>query len=457
MSFSLAKAIQRKHRLLDLSEKLLNVAENEGRDLSPLEQKQFDDYEVELRTTTRFLEDAIAKQPPFIPMQDQGPWPGEPGNDALHAANANRGAATAPTAFKPGDLCFRNAETGAMIRSLKSSEAFCQQPVSDGEPFAVGRSLHGWLTGRMGDFAPKPMASGGQLGGSDLAGGYLFEPTMSSMVVDLARSASACLRAGAQTIPMGGSELHLVRVDSDPTGYWRPEGTAVKASRATFGRITLRAKTLAAIVPVTLELLEDAANAASMIESAIGAQLALRLDQAALCGKGAESEPLGVRNTTGVGAVAVGGAPTGYEKVSEAISKILTANYQGELADLAWIQHPRDGASFDQLLGLLDGQPLQPTPWVAALQRLYTTSVATDEGGGGNESYGIVGDFSQMLIGMRTSGVVFRRVPAGTVIDEDSETHNAVSQLKEFLVCHLRADVAIMRPSWFTLLTGITA
>ena len=454
MNRKLAKMEQRKKALVAHSKSILDAAEKDSREITAAEQGLLNNNTQELESVSAEINEEVEKcgysDNPEIGGFDGDDFPGAVFGGGTGVGNA------ATRSIKPGDLCFRNAENGAMIRGLKSSELFCQHPVVDGEPFAVGRALHGWLTGRMEDFTPKPMASSGQLGGSDIAGGYLFEPTMSSMVVDLARSASVCLRAGAQTIPMGGNELHLVRVAADPTGSWRPEGSAVTASTATFGRITLRAKTLAAIVPITLELLEDAANSASLIEATIGAQLALKLDQAALAGTGAASEPLGIRNTAGVGTVAMGGVPTGYEKTSEAIGQILTANCP-DVAGLSWIMHPRDGANYDQLLGLLDGQPLQPTPWVAALQRLYTTSVSITEGGGSDESYGVVGDFSQMLIGMRTTGVVFRRLPAGTVVDNDSVTHNAASELKELLVCHLRADVAIMRPSWFSVLTGLTA
>jgi HK97 family phage major capsid protein len=280
---------------------------------------------------------------------------------------------------------------------------------------------------------------------------------MSQQFIDLARSASVCLRAGAQTIPMGTAEMHIARLDTDPVSHWRGEAVNVPATAAVFGRYVLKARSLAAIIPITYELLEDAANAPSLIEQALGASLGLRLDQAALAGMGAESEPLGIRNTPNVGTIASVGTPADYSDLTAAVQQILTANYAGPVSGLSWILHPRDGGTYDSLTDQTEGQPLQPTPWASELQRLYTTSVSVTEGNGTNESYSIVGDFSQLLFGMRTSGVQLRRINAGQVADITGTTYNAPAQLMEFLVAYLRADVCVMRPGWFSVLSGITA
>lgn len=59
----------------------------------------------------------------------------------------------------------------------------------------------------------------------------------------------------------------------------------------TFDRITLRAKTLAAIIPVSIELIEDAANIVQILELALQSALGLALDQAVLTGAGSENDP----------------------------------------------------------------------------------------------------------------------------------------------------------------------
>ena len=126
------------------------------------------------------------------------------------------------------------------------------------------------------------------------------------------------------------------------------------------------------------------------------------------------------------------------------------------MRDMAWISNPRDGATYD---GLADttGQPLRPTPWAADLRRFSTTSISTTEGGGGNESYMRVGDFRQCLVGMRTSGINLEVLREGTVTDASGDSWNATTQLLRHVRAYMRVDVALLRPTWFTVLSGVTA
>ncbi|MCH8830969.1 MAG: phage major capsid protein, partial [Planctomycetes bacterium] len=323
---------------------------------------------------------------------------------------------------------------------------------SGDEPeISVGRCLAALLTNRIDELSEQEQRA--MLGATDSGGGYLLSPTLGTQIIDLARSASVVLRAGARTIPMNTPELHLARITTDPTAPWRPEHSEVTASSLTFDRITMRAKTLAAIVPVLIELIEDAPNIGSIIEMALQQALGLKLDQAALLGKGAETEPLGIVNTGSVNAITGVGLPTDYTEITQAVGDIVGADYPGDVSALSWIMHPRDAETYD---GLKDttNQPMQPTPWAAALKRLHTTSLPSTDGGG-DESTAIVGNFPQVLIGIRKS-VTIRVLNSGQVTDENSETFNAASQLSVFIVASLRADVAVLRPTWFTKLTGIT-
>lgn len=358
---------------------------------------------------------------------------------------ARRGQPTGPA--------FRTA-SGETVRAYRGGEpiyspAGGQFDQTDFGPTPVGDAVAAALTGR-----PLPMASG-NYGASDVAGGFLLAPELSARVVDLARAASVVQRAGALTVPMESEELQIARVTGDPTAYWRGEGVAVTASGMTFDRVTLKAKTCAAIVPVSVEWVEDAANGAQLIESTLATVLGQELDRVALAGTGAASEPRGILNVSGVNTVGSIGAIGDYQDVSEAVEAILTANYTGDISDLAWLLHPREAAAYDQLIGTVDGEPLQPTRWVGQLKQHYTTKLPINGGGGGNEASMIVGDFSQLIIGVRAAARI-EILPVGTVTDGDGVTHNAAAELKRLIRAYLRMDVACLRPSHFTVLSGIT-
>ena len=207
---------------------------------------------------------------------------------------------------------------------------------------------------------------------------------------------------------------------------------------------------------MSIELLEDAANAASIIESSLQAQLGLKLDQAILAGTGASAEPTGIRNHASVNTITSVGTPTSYSQLTSAIKSIFESNYDRELRDIAWVTNPRDGATYDALADTT-GQPLRPTPWASDLRRFSTTSISTTEGGGSNESYMLIGDFRQCLVGMRTTGVNIEVLREGTVSDSSGDEWNATTQLLRHVRAYMRLDVALLRPSWFTVLSGVTA
>ena len=197
-------------------------------------------------------------------------------------------------------------------------------------------------------------------------------------------------------------------------------------------------------------------NAGRIIEQALAASLAQKLDQAALDGSGIGAEPRGILHTTGINAETSIGAPTNNTiigKLIPAVYKILNANYQGELSQLAFVNHPRTVAD---IWALIDStyQPLSMGPVLSQLQWLTTTALSITEVGGA-ESSSIIGHFPSLLIGMRTPSVVVELLREGSVSD-GTDTWNATSQLLRHIRVYLRADVAVLRPTWFCSLTGIT-
>lgn len=175
------------------------------------------------------------------------------------------------------------------------------------------------------------------------------------------------------------------------------------------------------------------------------------LDFACLSGIGAENQLLGVTEHPDVNKQAAVGTPDSYAEMTAAVRAILAANYPGEVSSLAWIQKPDIAAVYD---GLTDttGQLLQPTPRAAALKQHPTTAMAP----AASEYASVIGDFMQMIIGARTSGFRVDILPAGTVTDADGKEFNAASQFIRFVRVWGRFDVALLRPTWFTVQTGIT-
>ena len=90
------------------------------------------------------------------------------------------------------------------------------------------------------------------------------------------------------------------------------------------------------------------------------------------------------------------------------------------------------------------------------LQRYYTTNMTLTTTNSPNDYEMVVGDFSQLVIGARTGGVRIEVLDQGTVTDSDSTSWNATTQLLRHIRAYMRVDVGLLRPTWFTVLSGVT-
>ena len=361
MNWRIDRMSHQKTLLVDASQAILQQAENEKRDLTDSESAKLKTQRTEIDKLQAQISEATATA---IWAKTVAPIP----NEGLQLDMGYRAAGgRLDVGHGPGGgMCFHNGATGEMVRALLPGQSFCTsgaRQVGDGEPNYAGRVLHSWLTGRTDNPSFQAAAMQGNI---DTAGGYLLGAEPQSDIRRLRPRGVGMSPGGAQTVPMTVPELHLTRAATDPTAYWRGEGVAVTATVRNLERVKLIVRTLACIIPISIELLEDASNAPALLEDAMSKAMGLKLDQAALAGTGAGAEPLGVRNISGTNTVTSVGTPTDYSNASSAVKKILQANYPGEISKLAWIQNPRDAATYDGLQDTLH-QPLRPTPWVAQL------------------------------------------------------------------------------------------
>jgi HK97 family phage major capsid protein len=290
---------------------------------------------------------------------------------------------------------------------------------------------------------------------SDIGGGFLVPPYLSSQVLDLARAQAVVFKAGATTLVMPTASVDIARVTADPSASWKAENAAITPSDVTFGAFNLSARTLCALVKLSVELAEDAPNAGSLIESIISKVLALELDRVCIRGTGASLEPGGIKDwyskSLGVGYVNIGtnGALPGHDLFLDAITAILTAN--GPADGLSAIMSPRTWGFLSKLKNG-DGETLIPPPEYTALKKLTTTQIQNtlakgSSGAVASEIY--VGDFSQLMVGMRTDlQLEISRQAADT-------TSSAFANLQVWIRAYLRADVILTQPTWFTYVDGV--
>lgn len=100
--------------------------------------------------------------------------------------------------------------------------------------------------------------------------------------------------------------------------YWVAEGSAPTASNPVIGQVSLAPHTVGAYCDITRTLMLQASpDADAIVQNDIFSALALAIQDAALNGTGANGQPTGILNTTGVttASIATDGAPTYAELV----------------------------------------------------------------------------------------------------------------------------------------------
>ncbi|OUJ02738.1 hypothetical protein HK15_04465 [Acetobacter orientalis] len=273
------------------------------------------------------------------------------------------------------------------------------------------------------------------------SGGALVPVPVAAGILDELRAATVSFRAGCRTVPMSSQTLTFGSLTKTPVGAWRAENAPIAEDESAFSQVKMTAKSWALRCKISRELLEDGQNVDSIIRTAFAASGALALDQAILFGDGTANSPLGITNTPGIQTTALNNKLTNWDPVLDGVLDLENVN-AGAVS--AMIMAPRTNRA---IRGFKDanGNPLSAPADVSSIPRLSTTSVPVNQGADKNASSIVMGDFSQVYVGMRTSLQI-------SVLNELYAENGQIG-----FVAWMRADVLVVRPQTLLTLTGITA
>ena len=282
--------------------------------------------------------------------------------------------------------------------------------------------------------------------GTDSAGGYTVPEIVATQFIDRMRAAMVVMRAGALTVPMTSDVLHIARlgqpdsVSPTLTGpTWKTENDPIAENDLVLERVTFTARTLPMLLKLSVELSEDSANIDAIVETELSRAMAVELDRVALLGSGTPPEPRGVRNQSGVGVTSFGSlTPSNYDHVIDAIGRVWSSNHE----PTARIGNAAYSTMLAKLKSSADDQPLRVPDVVTAVTALRTQQIPM-AGTSPDTTTLVVGDFSQLLIGLRTSF----RLEVSRVAAESFE------KLQIAVRAYLRADVQLAHPEAFDVTT----
>lgn len=340
------------------------------------------------------------------------------------------------------DVEAADADTVPALRSgqsfgkyLREKRGLDYDEEKDLRGLTTGGYLRSMFLGAKTDVERRALAEG-----SDSAGGYTVPEALSAQWIDRMRAASSVFRAGALTVPLESNVNHIAKVATDPVPTWRLENSTVSETEPTFTRVTFTPKSLAVMITVSRELLQDSLNIGLILPDILASAMAQEIDRVALFGSGTGAEPRGVANFAGLTSNAFAGGPlTSYAPLIKARTALRTVN-----SDVtAYIMSPRDDGQLAELVDTT-GQPINMPPAIARTPMLVTSKVPTNLGAEEDESIILAGEWSRLMIGIRSELQI-------EVLREAFATKHQYA-----FVAHLRADIAAEHEAAFTKLSGLT-
>jgi HK97 family phage major capsid protein/ATP-dependent Clp endopeptidase proteolytic subunit ClpP len=169
-------------------------------------------------------------------------------------------------------------------------------------------------------------------------GGYLVDDTLlSGQFIDLLRNAAVVRRLGPTVLSGLTSVVRLPRQVTAGTAAWLAESAAITAADPTFGQLTLAPKRIGGGIDLSKELImQTSLSVEAFARQELATVIAIGEDLSFINGGGG-SAPLGILQTTGVGSVTFGAAPT-WAKVVEFESTTETAN--ALIGTAQWLSNP---------------------------------------------------------------------------------------------------------------------
>lgn len=283
--------------------------------------------------------------------------------------------------------------------------------------------------------------------GTSPGGAYLVPEVLGASFIDRMRARMVVMQAGAQTVPMTSNTLHLARLGQPDTGSpaiqtasWKSENADIDETDLLLDRVTFTARTLPVLIKLSVELSEDSANVDEMIERELSRQLALELDRAALLGSGTPPEPTGLSTQAGVDISSLG---TGwdFDSLVDMASIVASKNFQPN----ARIYNSSAAAALAKLRASPSGEYLRQPSYLDPVKEYVTNQIGFD-GGSPDSTTVFCGDFSQLLIGIRSSFTLEVSRVAG----------DAFSKLQIAVRAYLRADVQLAHPEAFVVRTNVS-
>jgi HK97 family phage major capsid protein len=295
---------------------------------------------------------------------------------------------------------------------------------------------------------------------TNVRGGFLVNTAYSADFIDLLRPRVVVRRLGARSIPMPDGNLSMRKKTQGTTAGYVGERQPAPTTDVQVGMMSMSAKTLRALVPITNQLIRRASiGVVQMVRDDLLEGVAVKEDAVFIRNSGDALTPNGLAAlmlTANKIAITAGGATlvNVTNDLMKVRLKVINANVP--MISCGWIMSPRSKMFLETLR---DGNGNLAFAEVGASGTLYgypigmTTSVPDNLGAGTNESEIYFGDFSQLLIGDTEAVTIASSDTAA--YDDAGVIRSAFSNDETVVRLIAEHDTGTRYAAAFSMLTGV--
>lgn len=295
-----------------------------------------------------------------------------------------------------------------------------------------------------------------------ISGGALIPPEYAAEIIELLRSRTVVRAAGARRLDMNRGALTIRKQTAGTTATYVGESQDIPVTEPEVGLINLVSKKLAAIVPISNDLLKfDSSPAADeFVRDDLVLEISIREDRAFLRDDGLQNTPKGLRHWALPGNVipmeGTGTATDIETDFRDLINALESADVR--LIRPAWFMHPTR-KNYLRNLRDANGNLIFPeirntAPTLYGWPVFTTTSLPANLGGGGNESEIMFVDMVDAIIGEASDLEIV--VDASASYLEGGVLKSAFSRDETLIRAISRHDFAMRHNESVAVKTGVT-
>lgn len=294
---------------------------------------------------------------------------------------------------------------------------------------------------------------------TDVAGGVLVTPQVSADVIEFLRPQVIVRRLGARVVPMPTGTLRLPKHTGASTASYIGEGQDIPKTEQTFGLLMLTWKKLAALVPISNDLLRFATpNVDTIVRDDVVRSLRTKEDVTFIRATGSAASPKGIRNWIPAANLIAANATINLANVTVDLGKLVVALLNADIPMITpgWMMAPR---TWNYLMTVRDtngnfafrDELLQGRLWGWPFG--ITTQIPINLGGGADESEIYLVDFADVVIGESENLIIDASTEAAYV--ESGALVSAFSRDQTLVRVIAQHDIGLRHDGAGTVLTAV--